>query len=155
MRALRHGVDEYVCKADSLEEIVARVQNVLTREAARAGAKGVTRRRGITGDLGHLSLPDIIQTLAMGMKTARVSVASGRSRGRMWFEEGAARHAEAGKLEGEAAFYTMVGWDSGEFVIEHGLRPKKRSLEQDTMFLLMEGMRLLDETRHGPGQAVS
>ena len=55
------------------------------------------------------------------------------------------KHAKAGNLEGEQAFYAMVRWVEGEFVIEHGVRSKKTSIEQDAMFLLMEGLRLMDE----------
>jgi len=155
VRALCLGVDEYLSKADDLDEIVPRVQNVLTREALRRGGKPRRPRRGITGDLENLSLPDILQTLVMGMKTAKVSLTAGERSGQLWFEDGAVKHATSGKDEGEPAFYSMVGWDEGEFVIEHGIRPKKTTLKQDTMFLLMEGMRLLDETRRGSTQAAS
>ncbi len=55
-------------------------------------------------------------------------------------------HAACGCEEGEAAFYKIVGWTEGEFVIEHGVKAKKSTLAGDTMFLLMEGLRLLDET---------
>ena len=108
---------------------------------------GATRvRRGISGDLENLSLPDIVQTLAMGMKTARVTLKSNGRKGRIWFEDGAARHASAADQEGEPAFYEMVRWSSGQFVIEHGVRSKRKTLDHDAMFLVMEGLRLLDES---------
>ncbi|NIR43451.1 MAG: hypothetical protein GWN51_03970, partial [Gemmatimonadetes bacterium] len=39
----------------------------------------------------------------------------------------------------------MVRWTGGQFVIEHGVTSKKATLKQDAMFLLMEGLRLMDE----------
>ena len=51
------------------------------------------------------------------------------------------------RLAGEDAFYTMLRWNTGDFVIEHGIRGKQRTIDCDPMFLLMEGLRLLDEER--------
>jgi len=144
LRALREGVDDYVNKDDDIETLVARFQNILTRESIRRdGASRV--RRGITGDLENLALPDIVQTLAMGMKSAHVTVTTADASGSIWFENGAAVHAQSGDEEGEQAFYKIVTWTEGEFVIEHGVKAKKNTLTQDTMFLLMEGLRLMDE----------
>jgi response regulator RpfG family c-di-GMP phosphodiesterase len=148
LRALREGVDEFLAKSDDAEELVAHVENVLARERRREDEQG-NLRRGITGSLEHLSLPDIVQTLVIGMKTASVSLHSDSGNGQLWFENGAPRHAIAGELEGESAFFEMLRWHGGEFVIEHGVRAKQRTLDQDATFLLMEGLRLIDEETIG------
>ena len=148
LRALREGVDDYVNKDDDVETTVARVQNILLRETVRREGQAKVRK-GITGDLENLALPDIVQTLAMGMKSALVTITNEKKTGKIWFENGAAVHATAVKKEGEEAFYEIVSWTSGEFLIEHGVKAKKSSLSGDTMFLLMEGLRLMDETSEG------
>jgi response regulator RpfG family c-di-GMP phosphodiesterase len=153
LRALRQGVDDFIVKGDDLEELVARVQNVLTREAVRNAGERAPARRGITGDLENLALPDIVQTLTIGMKTACVSLTCDEQSGQIWFENGVPRHARIDELEGELAFYEMVRWTAGEFVIEHGVRTKKKSLDHDAMFLLMEGLRLMDEAAGSAGLA--
>jgi len=145
LRALREGVDEFLSRDLDLEQLVAHVQNVIAREGLRRG-DGRSVRRGIAGELEHLGLPEIVQTLVIGMKTACVSLVAGDVSGKIWFENGTPKHAVAGSLEGEPAFYEMLRWSTGEFVIEHGVRGKQASLKQDAMFLLMEGMRLLDES---------
>jgi response regulator RpfG family c-di-GMP phosphodiesterase len=149
MRALRQGVDDFLLKGDDMEELIARVENILVRQAVRAEGDLRRSRRGITGSLENLSLPDIIQTLTIGMKTACVSLTSGAGTGRIWFENGAPKHAETDKLEAEEAFYEMVRWTDGEFVIEHGVKCKHGSMNHDAMFLLMEGLRLMDEAGGG------
>jgi response regulator RpfG family c-di-GMP phosphodiesterase len=154
LRALRHGADDFLTKSDDMEELVARVENILTREALRSEQDARPRRRGITGDLENLNLPDIVQTLAMGMKTACLTLSHDGRQGRIWFENGAAKHADAPELEGELAFYEMVRWSTGEFLIEHGVRCEQASLEKDAMYLLMEGLRQLDESL-GSEKAVS
>ena len=154
LRALREGVDDYVNKDEDIETLVARFENILTRESIRRdGAAHV--RRGISGDLENLSLPDIVQTLAMGMKSAQVTVTSGENEGTIWFENGAAVHSSAGDEEGEQAFYKIVTWTHGEFVIEHGVKAKNSTLTGDTMYLLMEAMRLVDESAEASQKAVS
>jgi response regulator RpfG family c-di-GMP phosphodiesterase len=145
LRALRQGVDDFFSKSDELEEIVARIEAILVRQALRGEGEIRRSRRGITGDLENLSLPDIVQTLTIGMKTACVSVASGDRNGKIWFENGVPRHAQTNGSEGDDAFFEMVRWSTGEFVIEHGIRSKHRTLQHDAMFLLMEGLRLMDE----------
>jgi response regulator RpfG family c-di-GMP phosphodiesterase len=155
IRALRQGVDEFLAKDGDIEELIARVENVLTREAIRRKGGARRPRRGITGDLENLALPDIVQTLVMGMKSACVTLTSAGQKGNIWFENGQARHAKLGKLVGEKAFFEMVRWTEGEFVIEHGVVSTESSLERDAMFLLMEGLRLVDESGRGSDQAVS
>jgi len=144
MRALREGVDDFLSKEMDTEEIVAHVSNVIRREAMRNGAPRKARR-GITGDLENLSLPDMIQTLVIGMKTASIKLKAGRNKGQIWLENGTPRHAEAGRLKGEDAFFKMLRWTRGEFVIEHGVTSKAATIQNDAMFLLMEGLRIMDE----------
>jgi response regulator RpfG family c-di-GMP phosphodiesterase len=155
IKALRMGVDDFLNKDDNLEELAARVGNILIRETIRR--KGRTRpvRRGITGDLEMLGLPDIVQTLVTGMKTACVTLKYDGAKGWVWFENGAVKHAKTKNQAGDAAFFEMIRWDSGEFVLEHGVQCKSSSITHDTMFLLMEGMRLMDESREEETQAVS
>jgi CheY-like chemotaxis protein len=102
--------------------------------------------KSVTGDLQHLSIAEIVQTLNLGTKTACVTVESGDREGRIWFEGGAARHARTGELEGEKAFYEMMRWEAGEFAIQYGVRCDDGSLAQDTMYLVMEGLRRIDES---------
>ena len=40
----------------------------------------------------------------------------------------------------------MVGWMTGEFIIEHGSKTRRSTIEHDAMFLLMEALRQIDES---------
>jgi response regulator RpfG family c-di-GMP phosphodiesterase len=145
IRALRQGVDDFLIKANDLEELLARVQNILTRESARRGHGLKRAKRGVTGQLENLGIPDIVQTLAIGMKTALVAVSQGDESGKIWFRDGAVVHAMCGELSGEAAFHALARFKTGEFAIEHGIKSRRTTIECDTMFLVMESMRLMDE----------
>jgi response regulator RpfG family c-di-GMP phosphodiesterase len=145
IRALRLGVDDFISKSLDVEEITARIQNVLLRESARRG-EGPRRRKGIEGRLENLSVPEIVQMLHIGNKTALVSLSASRKRARIWFEHGAIRHAKAGRTEGEDAVYELLEWKEGTFQIEHGVRTRKTTIDADPVWLLMEGLRRLDES---------
>lgn len=144
VRALRQGVDDFLVKDGDLDELVARVENIVSREQSRR--KGAAQRRsGISGELENMPLPDIVQTLAMGMKTARVGLESSRGHGELWFREGKICHASVGKLEGEEAVFRMLGWREGEFLIQHGLTGDRETIDSDPMFVVLEGLRRLDD----------
>jgi response regulator RpfG family c-di-GMP phosphodiesterase len=145
IRALRQGVDDFLVKDNDLEELLARVQNILTREAARRGEGLKRAKRGVTGQLDNLGLPDIVQTLTIGMKTALVALSHDDKTGRIWFRDGAVVHAKCGDMQGEPAFHAMARWKTGEFSIEHGVKSRRTTIECDPMFLVMESMRLMDE----------
>lgn len=100
---------------------------------------------GTLGNLESLTLAEIIQSLTLGRKTARITVTSGSRFGHIWIEEGQAKHARTGQLFGEFAFYEMVGWKTGQFLLEPDVRSETRSLDHDPMFLVMEGSRRIDE----------
>lgn len=150
VRALRQGVDDFLLKSTELEELAARIDNILIRESARREGASMMQRRGITGQLENMPLPDIVQTLAIGMKTACVTLTSAGAKGTIWFEEGAIRHAWTVDAEGDHAFFEMVRWKSGEFVIEHGVKTRRVSITLDAMYLLMEAFRLIDEESEVP-----
>lgn len=144
LNALRRGVDDLIHKSDDLEEIAARVANILMREAARHHVPD-SGPFGLRGHLGSLSLPDIIQMLCMGQKTAVVKLTSSRGTSEIWFRDGAIVHAECGPVRGEEAFYELMQWEDAEFLIQHGMEVGEASIEADPMSLLMEHLRRMDE----------
>jgi len=148
VEALQMGAEDFLIKPIDLKELSARIRNVIRRHAKwRKEASGAAQVSGVVGDLQNLGVPDIVQTLHLGLKTACVRVTGKGGEGKIWFENGRIRHAELGNLSGEAAFYEMLRWQSGPFVIAHGQSTKLRTIEMDEMQLMMEGLRRLDEEK--------
>ena len=146
--ALHLGAEDYLVKPVDLKELAARIRNIIRRGVKwRAAASGTTQATGVAGDLKNLGIPDIVQTLHLGLKTACVRVAGKGGEGKIWFGNGRIRHVELGSLSGELAFYEMLSWQEGPFVIEHGQSTNLRTIEMDEMQLMMEGLRRLDEER--------
>ena len=110
------------------------------------------------GDLKNLSIPDIVQTLHLGLKTACVTVRQPEEgeEGRIYFENGRIRHCELGGMSGEDSFYRLIRWQDGPFVIAHGQTTSHRTIQMDEMQLVMEGLRRLDEEkRAGPTKPIA
>ncbi len=147
VEALYLGAEDYLVKPVNLKELAARIRNIIRRDSRlRIGAAGAST--GVVGDLKNLGVSDIVQTLHLGLKTACVTLkgAAGEE-GRIYFENGRIRHCEVGKLSGEDAFYRLLYWQEGPFVIAHGQTTHLRTIAMDEMQLMMEGMRRMDEEK--------
>ena len=105
----------------------------------------VKSTRITAGALEDFHLTEIAQLLSLGGKTACVTLDSDGREGRVWFHDGAIVHARCGIWRGEEVLYQLLRWRSGRFFIEHGSTTARRTIDKDTMYLLMEGLRREDE----------
>ncbi|MCL1926654.1 MAG: response regulator [Syntrophorhabdaceae bacterium] len=148
IEALHLGAEDFLVKPVDFSVLAARIRNIIRRDTKwRKGGGAAIAATGVVGDLKNLGIPDIVQTLHLGLKTACVSIKGPIGEGRIFFENGRIRHAERGSLSGEAAFYEMLRWQEGPFTIAHGQSTKLRTIEMDEMQLMMEGLRRIDEEK--------
>jgi hypothetical protein len=66
LKGYRLGVDDYLAKPFQGAELVARVERVLNRSRAQAGAGG---NRALRGDLSHVALPSVLSLAEMERRT--------------------------------------------------------------------------------------
>jgi uncharacterized repeat protein (TIGR04076 family) len=106
--------------------------------------------RGIQGNLKTFSIPELIQTLALNRRTGTLAIMDKHAKAEVHFQTGSVTEVALENLEGEEAFYRLLEWEEGQFQFQPGeivLTPRK--ITKDTMQLLMEGLRRLDEERSG------
>jgi hypothetical protein len=105
--------------------------------------------RGIIGRLSMISLPDLVQALHQSRRTGTLVLNYSGAQGRLGFRNGFLCTARSGELMGNEAFYGMMKWPDGDFCFEQ-TEPKASDpgkVIADTVGLLMEGMRRLDDAR--------
>jgi CRP-like cAMP-binding protein len=122
------------------------VGGLLTRQPRRAPSNPEAGR-DLSGQLNTITMADLVQILHITQKTGILRLTKGDERGGVYFDVGEVRHAWIGDARGDQAFYDLVAWQDAQFAFESGERSALSSVNQPTMSLLMEGMRLVDEIR--------
>lgn len=145
---------------DSLEEMLGRIHS-LHKEFSRIMAERLYRMNmmleaetahGLSGHLSMIGIGDLIQTLHASRRTGRLSVERDEEEIEVAFREGKVVSAVAREERGEEAFYEVLAWTRGDFSFEggeHEEAPPEARIGRDTMSLLMEGMRRMDEVERG------
>jgi hypothetical protein len=100
----------------------------------------------IKGKLKDMGLVDIIQIFHMQRKTAAIRVGSDMGLGTVYIRDGKVVHANYRDLNGEDAFYHLIGWGDGEFDVETNVASPATSIYADVEQLLLEGAKRLDES---------
>lgn len=106
--------------------------------------------RGVLGKLSMITLPELAQTINMNNRTGTLILYNASLRGEIYFREGQAVDASLGDLAAEEAFYALLAWSDGNFRFKPGEIERDRAIKMDTMGLLMEGLRRLDEAARIP-----
>lgn len=103
---------------------------------------------GFSGTVDLVTLPDLLQFLAHGRRSALLKVRHGRRIGRMWFGSGHIVHAECGKQEGENAVQEMLRWQHGSFELSAEPSLGRTTISAPLAHLLLDSLRTLDEEEH-------
>ncbi|MDX9720744.1 MAG: DUF4388 domain-containing protein [Myxococcota bacterium] len=106
----------------------------------------------LSGLIDQLPLPDLLQLFGNAKKSGCLIVNSKGSEGRVYMREGrvyAAIIDEQTDVAADKAFYRMMGWTTGSFLLDHtASRSFPTEINESIESLMMEGMRILDEIRN-------
>lgn len=144
-RGFALGATDYVAKPYTLEVLLAKMRRLVTE---RAHSRESTTERRVTGSLAEMSVADVIEVLAKGKKSGLLRLRSARSPGpgEVWLDTGKIIHAVSPPEQvGETALWTLLRLSEGEFLFESGIFPPTRTIDAPTEWLLLEGLRRLDE----------
>ena len=105
--------------------------------------------KGIQGSLRTFSIPEIVQTLALNGRTGILVISMEDGEAEIYFDRGSISQVSFDDLVGEQAFYQLLAREKGQFQFQPAETLSiSRQIHKDTMQLLMEGLRRLDEERH-------
>jgi hypothetical protein len=103
---------------------------------------------GVLGNLAELPLGEVVQTLEMGRKTARVDLrGTDGVEGHVFVARGAVLDAQTADLSGNDAFFALLRVTRGRFRIRFGREAPRRTIQDPTPYLLMEAARRADEEK--------
>jgi predicted regulator of Ras-like GTPase activity (Roadblock/LC7/MglB family) len=105
---------------------------------------------GFEGEVAGMGLPDVLQLHALNRFTGCITVRYLSERGLVFLKDGEIVHAEAGGLAAEQAFYEILSWPGGSFVLQPNVLTTRPSIQKGLQFLLLEAHRLMDEQRSSP-----
>ena len=147
LRPLADMVEEFVVKPFFVKDLAGHAKKILDRIFLEKMQKQAPAEGVIRGRLSEMNIIDLLQSLELGHKTCSLTFKHGSEDCRMFFSEGQIHHAESGPITGDQAVYRVAGWADGSFQIDFNGRSAKRTTTQSTQGLLMEALRLLDESK--------
>ncbi len=149
-----HSADDFVEKPFFLREATQRIKRVIDKIALEKMSKSSSTDGVVRGSLAQMNVIDLVQSLEMGRKSCLLTLTQDDDKCEMYFKEGQVPHAVYGSLSGDAAVFKVLRWTDGNFQINFEGKTKQQSTTLNTQGLLMEGLRLLDESRRdGDGQS--
>ncbi len=103
------------------------------------------------GTITGIELPDIIQLNSLSKTTTTLVITTVDEQGTIYFQDGEVVHAQCGDLEGEKAFYRILGFDGGRIESKESVSIPKKTIQTAVAALLIEGARRDDEAGLQPG----
>ena len=148
------AADDYLEKPFFLKDATRRIKRTIDRIALEKMAKTAPKDGVVRGSLSQMNVIDLMQSLEMGRKSCQLSLSNEGDQCEVFFVDGQVKHATYGKLVGDEAVFKVLRWTGGNFQLDFEGKTDKETTQLNTQGLLMEGLRLLDESAREGGAEV-
>jgi len=141
------GVDDVFGPPHDFDLVAARVNRAI-RSRARVPRAGTDAPGQFSATFEVFSFLDLVQMLSQGLKTVRIDLSRDAEVAVIFMRKGRIIDATLGELRGEAAVHAVLHWeDHGAFTVREEADLPEPTIHAPTESVLMEGLRLLDESR--------
>jgi CheY-like chemotaxis protein len=147
------AADDYLEKPFFLKDATRRIKRMIDRIALEKMAKTAPSDGVVRGNLSQMNVIDLMQSLEMGRKSCQLSLSNEGDKCEVFFAEGQVKHATYGELVGDPAVFKVLRWTGGNFQLDFEGKTNKETTQLNTQGLLMEGLRLLDESQRDGAEA--
>ena len=103
------------------------------------------RKRGFQGTISGIDLIDIVQFNGLSRATAALKVTNGNNVGMIFFKDGQVVHAICGQLQGEKAFFAILGFRGGNLKNIKGVEAPVVTISKSLELLLLKATSINDE----------
>jgi len=145
------AAEDYLEKPFFLREATRRIKRMIDRIALEKMAKTAPSDGVVRGNLSQMNVIDLMQSLEMGRKSCQLSLTNEADKCEVFFVEGQVKHATYGSLVGDQAVFKVLRWTGGNFQLDFEGKSGQETTQLNTQGLLMEGLRLLDESQRDSG----
>ena len=117
---------------------------------SQSQAKGVDKKKPLSGDLSEMYLPDILQMLKGNSRSGVLEITAGDESGRIFFVEGKLEDVQWMEIKGLKAIYRMLSFNEGNFEFQSlpesfSVDNIREKIDLSLENIQIEGMRQLDE----------
>ncbi|MDX2226967.1 MAG: DUF4388 domain-containing protein [Verrucomicrobiae bacterium] len=124
------------------------------KKAAKAAVHDQSYEAEMKGRLEMFSAIDLLQLLIQGAKSGRLNLSAGDHQGSQDFDiflkSGNIVHSEGAGDKGLECLWKALTLQKGEFVFHFGEEATEKSIEGNSMAILLEACRRGDESENGP-----
>jgi CheY-like chemotaxis protein len=149
------AADDYLAKPFFLKEATKRIKRTVDRIAIEKMAKTAPSDGVVRGNLAQMNVIDLMQSLEMGRKSCQIKLSNEGDKCEVFFVDGQVKHAtygsSSGDLVGDQAVFKVLRWTGGNFELNFEGKTDQETAQLNTQGLLMEGLRLLDESQRDGG----
>jgi CheY-like chemotaxis protein len=146
-RLSQEAVEDCIEKPFFLKDAVQKIKRVIDRIALEKMAKSASSDGVLRGSLSQMNVIDLVQSLEMGRKSCQLTMTNGADKCELYFTGGQVKHATYGAISGDEAVFRVLRWTDGNFQINFEGKATQETTTLNTQGLLMEGLRLLDESQ--------
>src|SRR5688572_9575107 len=98
-----------------------------------------------SGNVGDMSVGELLQTIHLGRKDAEIRIEQDRELSTIWCLDGQVVDAQSDQLRGAPAVYRLLAAQHGRIQADFSPVQRQRTIYVSTQALLMEGSRRYDE----------
>ncbi|MCP4674439.1 MAG: response regulator, partial [Deltaproteobacteria bacterium] len=140
------GVDDFIGKGFTEEELLLRVQRVLERSHAQRGA---AKTKALRGDLTNVSLGSLMSLLELEQRTGHLLVIHGEEIAHVFLREGSVISIDLGQEHRDKTplerFFHILNWTEGQFELSAAEVTGDDTIGLPTSYVLLEHARRKDE----------
>ncbi|PKN13244.1 MAG: hypothetical protein CVU69_02790 [Deltaproteobacteria bacterium HGW-Deltaproteobacteria-4] len=140
---VRHR-DAFFARPLNLSQISAYIEKHFQRLAQAQQLLEQTQE--VKGSLDQLGITDLLQLFTLNRKSGTLFLTRGSEQGSVHLQDGQIVYARLGRVDAEKALYRLLLWNSGTFRFRPGAFTGPVRISTPTDHLIMEGLRLGDET---------